>query len=89
MSLGADARIILERLVYLERLRTVVLAGFGPAKNPRVRLRNSALTRYVAMALDREPSNALGADVIQAMRSHGWRAVRHANATWWKGITRR
>jgi len=66
-----------------------VTAAFGPSDSPRARLRNSVVTRLVAAALDREPSPALGRDVLQAMRSAGWRSVRHANADWWKGVARR
>lgn len=87
--LSLEARVILERLVYLKQVREAVLAAFGPSKNPRARLRNSFVTRRVAAALDREPSPALGADVVREMRSHGWRLVRHSNALWWKGVAPR
>jgi hypothetical protein len=33
-------------------------------------------------------SPALSGDVIQAMRAAGWRPIRHARATYWKGIKR-
>lgn len=85
--LAAEARIVLERLVYLQKIRTTVLAAFGPGP-ARARLRNALVTRHVAAKLDREVSNALGHDVIQAMRQGGWRQVKHSNAIWWKGVQR-
>jgi hypothetical protein len=88
MTVSADARIILERLVYLQRVRTIVLGGFAPG-SPKARLHNGELTRHVAAELDREPSPALARDVIQAMRAHGWRNVSHARITWWKGVKRK
>jgi hypothetical protein len=81
-----ELRIALERLVYLQRLRELVLKAFAPSKNQRARLRNSEVTRHVAECLRREFSPALGRDVVQAMQSHGWRYVRHSNRPWWKGI---
>lgn len=84
-----ELRIILERLVYLRRIKEAVLGAFGPSENYRDRLRNSIVVRHVAAALDREPSAALGADVIQAMRAHGWRTVRHSAVWWWKGMAKR
>jgi hypothetical protein len=87
-SVNLELRIVLERLVYLRRIREHVTAAFGPARSPRERLHNRELTRHVAARLDIEPSPALGRDVIQAMRAHGWRHVRHARVAWWKGIRR-
>ena len=87
--MNLELRIALERLVYLQKVRTAVLGAFGPGRNQRARLHNGEVTKHVAAALDREPSAALGRDVIQAMRAHGWRHVSHARITWWKGIARR
>ncbi|WP_297826363.1 hypothetical protein [Mycobacterium sp.] len=81
----AELRIVLERLVYLRRIKEAALGAFG-AGVPGARLRNSDVTRLVAAALDREFSPALGRDVEQAMRAAGWRCVRHARALWWKGV---
>lgn len=88
-DVSLELRVALERLVHLRKIRDAVTASFGPSDAPRARLRNSVVTRLVAAALDREPSPALGRDVLQAMRSVGWRTVRHSNADWWKGITPR
>jgi hypothetical protein len=81
-----ELRLALERLVYLNEIRKHVLRGFGPSRNARARLRHSDVTRHVAKCLGREFSPALGRDVLQAMRSHGWRSVRHATMNWWKGV---
>lgn len=74
--------------MYLQQIRAHVLAAFGTDKNPRSRIRNSDVTEYVAECMRREKSSALGRDVLQAMRFHGWSTVRHARLDWWKGIRR-
>lgn len=86
--MNLELRIALERLVYLNEIRKHVLTGFRPAANQRARLRHSEVTKHVAKALGREFSPALGRDVLQAMRAHGWRSVRHATMNWWKGVRR-
>ena len=84
--MNLELRIALERLVYLNSLRTHVLSAFGPAKNPKTRLKHSDVTKLVAERLGKEFSPALGRDVLQAMRAHGWRCVRHARRHYWKGV---
>lgn len=85
MNATPEFRAALERLVYLRRVREAALAAFAPGP-PRARLHNREVTRHVAAALDREESPALSRDVIQAMRAHGWRPIKHARAVYWKGI---
>jgi len=81
-----ELRIALERLAYLQQIRAHVLTGFAAAPAARGRIRHSEITKYVAACMRREFSPALGRDVLQAMKSHGWRYVRHSNRPWWKGI---
>lgn len=86
--MNLELRIALERLVHLNTIRQHVLEAFVPVDKPRARVRNSDVTRHVAERLGREFSPALGRDVLQAMRAHGWRCVRHATMHWWKGVRR-
>lgn len=85
--LSLELRIALERLVYLQRIRELVQAAFGPG-SPKDRLLNSEVTHHVAERLDREFSPRLARDVIQAMRHAGWRHVTIARQTRWKGMRR-
>lgn len=87
-GVNLELRIALERLVYLDAIRNHVLSAFTSTDNRRSRIRNSEVTKYVADRLGREFSPWLGRDVIQAMKAHGWRYVRHSNRPWWKGVKR-
>lgn len=87
MTHTPELRAALERLVYLRQIREHVIAAFG-AGPPCARLHNREVTRHVAAHFDAEVTSSLGRDVIQAMRAAGWRPIRHARATYWKGIKR-
>ena len=87
--MNLELRIALERLLYLNAVQAHVLGGFELAAGPKVRIKHSEVTRYVAERLGREFSPALGRDVLQAMKAHGWRHVRHSCMYWWKGVKRK
>ena len=84
--MNLELRIALERLVYLKAIRDHVLSAFTLSDNRRSKVKNSDVTKHVANALGREFSPALGRDVIQAMKAHGWRCVRDSKRHTWRGV---
>lgn len=79
------ARAVVARLAYLQRLSVIAHVGFGPG-DPADRLRASAVSKYVAYAVDRADSGYFRADLDQALRASGWRSVMLGNRKHWKGM---
>jgi len=81
------ARAVLERLAYLQRLKSAALARFGPGV-PSDRLRASEVAAAVALALDVNDSAIFRRDLNLALYGAGWRSVNTANRRSWKGMRR-
>lgn len=79
---------VLDRVVYLAKLRTSALAMYDQGDTPD-RLRASVVAASVAGDLGIENSPAFRGDLTKALRSVGWRSVKRDNVRLWKGVRRK
>ena len=77
------------RLAYLAKIRTAVLELYERTNGKRDRVRTSEVSEAVCAKVRRENSPAFRADVIQAMKAHGWPCVKTGGVRQWKGVRRR
>jgi len=79
--------LILERLLYLQKLRTVALAHFAfLGVDSKFRIRASAVSKVVAREIDVNDGPHFRRDLTEALRSCGWRAVFRGHVRMWKGV---
>jgi len=82
------ARGILQRVLYLAKLRSAALERYDRGDSPD-RIRASVVAKDVATVMDVENSPVFRADLTQALRAAGWRSVKVDNVRLWKGVRRR
>ena len=80
---------VLERVLYLDKLKRATLMLYVHDAGAADRIRASAVAEAVARDVDVENSPSFRADLTQALRGAGWRSVKVGNVRLWKGVFRR
>lgn len=79
---------VLERLLYLAKLRKCALEHFKRVEDKKIRVKRSEVSLLVAEKLDMTWSPRFAFDVVEAMRAVGWRSVRTDGTQLWLGVVR-
>lgn len=91
MNLDANEALtlVLERLLYLKRLRETTLELFVHEPGGKDRMRAGQVAAAVAARLDMNDGPNFRRDLTESLRKVGWRSVLVDNRRKWKGVRRR